>query len=66
MCGANSCLQCLYANYNLSKCKVELQHLQPNGTVIVSIGSLDGQCKELLTFKLEWSQMFNYYQGGQG
>ena len=47
---ATCCLQCLYANYSLSKCRVELQHLQPNGTVVVPVGSLNIECTPDILF----------------
>ncbi|XP_065891799.1 uncharacterized protein [Dysidea avara] len=40
---ASCCLSCFNANYSLSKRRVELQHLEPNGSKMVLVGICDSE-----------------------
>ena len=37
-CKAECCLECLEAGYNMTKCRMELLHVEPNGSKAISIG----------------------------
>ena len=51
---AEWCLKCLEVGYNMTKCRVELQHQDPSGTKRISVGTTCSE-HEVATFNIESS-----------